>query len=142
MPVSKKPRKKQMQRYRPMPYNPMFSATDEMRVNLSVPAHVSLDKFKRGVAEEQDWHCIAASLNVGAVLSRQESKEVQDVMSDALTAMLSSKARCTNTQRWILTGDEIKNIGAGVSLYSDLIDVARRVEVTKAIKIVNEEVAQ
>ena len=69
MPTSKRPRKHRTNRYRAIDYNPLFGMDQRMQNDLCLTPHLTLEKFRTGLADEGDWHTLAAVLNVSKVLA-------------------------------------------------------------------------
>lgn len=118
MAKNKKPTKK----YRPkprvhgaLPITYRFSQENE--TDLQLIPHTSLSKFKEGVADSQDWHTLAARLNLGNTLAYTHYEgEVKQMMDRAALALRSVFKRHEDIGKWGCTGDEFNAMGDGLNL--------------------------
>lgn len=138
MPKSKAPRKARRTVRGGIPMTIRFGAEDARTLKL-IP-HQSLDRLRRGVGEESDWHTLAARLNLGAVMSMryEEYAAVQPDMARALDALRSIRAR----GRWdVASGDELKAIGVALYLIDDMQDGTTRRDLADSMAEVYREAA-
>jgi hypothetical protein len=120
-------------RNRSMPIT--YAAPAEALNNLQLVPHLVLEKYRTGSRDEEDWHTLAVALNVGAVLSRKQAVEVQEVLSKALDALCSFGSR----GNWILTGNELRAIGEGLTMTDEIYRAVTRREIRDALQVVLKE---
>ena len=136
MPADKKPRKRH--KYRVMTELPIafrHSAEDETALQLA--PHISLANFRMGIAEEPDWHTIAARLNVGSVAAhRNEQVEAYFTIEKSLDAIRAIRSRHERSGKWGINGDELKIIGESLVLTDELQKAVTRREMAEVIKYV------
>lgn len=138
MPSSKKPRKKKSLAVSSLPITIRHSAETETALQLA--PHAELMKFREGIATEESWHTITARLNVGLVAltrSRGQTKAVET----ALNAMLKVKTRHEKTGKWMLSGQDYKEIGLGLGDTDSVQLSLTRKQFAEAIKYVFENAA-
>lgn len=92
-------------------------------------------KFREGLATEESWHTIVARLNVGLVAARKYGREPQ-ILASGLEAMLKVKARNEKTGKWALSGNDYKDIGAGLVETDNLQLSLTRKQFAEAIRYV------
>lgn len=132
MPASKKPRKAYRKRAALM--LPMTYALPESnRADLQVTPHMVLESFRLGSGTEVLWHTLAAAINIGSVLARAQSDEVQADMQRARDALLDVQQRGRETGRWGLSGDEFRALGEGLTLTDEMQNASTRRQVRDAI---------
>ena len=111
MPSNKKPRKRKTQKASLLPITIRHS--EETEIALQLAPHAELMKFREGIATEESWHTIVARLNVGLVALQQNHGQTKAVEA-ALNAMIKVKERNQKTGKWILSGQDYKEIGLGL----------------------------
>jgi hypothetical protein len=132
-----KPRKKRTRRATPA--IPVLIATDpEQNRNLKLIPHQELAEIREGRGTETSWHTVTARLNFGSVLAMRHefSEDPKPVMRAALDAVRALKARHESSGRYVLTGDELRAIGAGLTMTDDLQDATTRRQHRDALRIV------
>lgn len=130
MAVNKKPRKRHKPRPEQVPI--MFALREEQKIDLRLPPQIVLDAFKRGQGDACGANTLAACVNLGAVLSRSQSREVQEVIEAGMDAV-SSILKRGSEGKWGLTGDELKAISEALNLTEEMQDASTRREVRDAI---------
>lgn len=116
----------------------VFALPSEAKTNLKLPPHMALDALRIGQGDETAANTLAAAVNLGAVLSRRECQEAQDVMNAGLRAVASVLER-GKSGKWGVTGDELRAIGEALSLSDDMQDQRTRAEMQAAIQTVFRE---
>ena len=136
MAANKKPRKQR--RYVPRPALPIVFRHDaESETALQLAPHLSLANFRMGIAEEPDWHTLAARLNVGSVAAhKHDQMEAYALIEQSLDAIRSIKARNQRTGAWGINGDELKLIGEALYLTDELQKALTRRQMAECIDYV------
>jgi len=116
----------------------LFRTDPEHDRNLKLIPHQELVELREGRGTETSWHTITARLNFGGVLAMQHefSEDPKPMIKAALGAMQTLKARHESTGRYVLTGDELKAIGAGLTMTDDLQDATTRRQHRDALRVV------
>jgi hypothetical protein len=118
MAKNKKPTKKYKPQLRvqgSLPITYRFSKSNELTLQL-LP-HAALSKFKEGRAGSEDWHALAARLNLGNTLAYTHYEgEVKEMMDRAALALRSVFQRHAEIGKWGCTGDEFNAMGDGLNL--------------------------
>lgn len=109
------------------------SAEDDTSLQL-VP-HMELMKFREGMADEQSWHTITARLNVGLTAAWQNDLEM-DVFRRGLDAIVNVRERFKKSGRWVLTGDDYRDIGEALTETDNLQLSMTRKQFAKSIEYV------
>jgi hypothetical protein len=139
MPSSKKPRKKKSQAVSSLPITIRHSAEAETALQLA--PHAELLKFREGIATEESWHTIVARLNVGLVAIQQNRGQPKAVEA-GLKAMLKVKERNQKTGKWMLSGQDYKEIGMALGDKDSIKLSLTRKQFAQAIRYVFENAAE
>lgn len=143
MGVSKKPRKPYKRiviRTAEISMPVVFGLRDEAKTDLQLLPLMVLDAFRCGCGSEEGAHTLAAAVNLGAVLARKESAEVQAEFDLALDAMHNVMERGKGG-KWGLSGDELRLIGQALTLSGDMQGQRTKREVRDAICATYKEAA-
>lgn len=136
MPANKRPRKSH-RRVQIFSTPIAFRHNAEEETALQLAPHLSLSKFRQGIADEQDWHTLAARVNVGSIAANwHDQSEAIGAMNDGLHAIRSVSARHQRTQAWGITGDELKAIGEALNLTDEIQKGLTRREMASVIRYV------
>jgi hypothetical protein len=138
MPSSKKPRKKKSQAVFSLPITIRHSGETETALQLA--PHAELLKFREGLATEESWHTIVARLNVGLVAIQQNRGQTK-VVETGLKAMLKVKERNEKTGKWLLSGQDYKEIGLALGDTDSIQLSVTRKQFAQAIRYVYETAA-
>jgi hypothetical protein len=138
MPSSKKPRKKKSPGASSLPITIRHSAEAETALQLA--PHAELMKFREGIATEESWHTIVARLNVGLVAIQQNRGQTKAVEA-GLKAMLKVKERNEKTGKWMLSGQDYKEIGLALGDTDSIQLSVTRKQFAQAIRYVFEKAA-
>jgi hypothetical protein len=106
MASNKRPKKK----YRPkvhteLPINIRFGADAELKLQL-IP-HQYLQNLRQGQGREEEWHAMAARMNLGNTLAYTYFEDAAQALDDACLALRSVWERFERTDRWGGSGDEL-----------------------------------
>lgn len=134
-------RKKSSRTPRPCGIPTIFGMTKAMVNDLQIIPLGILEAFREGTGTEQGWSTLAAAVNVAAVLSRKQPREVQLHIEDGMEALLAIQKRGSERGMWGCSGDEYKAIRLALILGADMQDskVSTRKEVGQAIVTVLRE---
>lgn len=119
----------------------LFAVDPNHNRNLKLIPHQELVELREGRGTETSWHTVTARLNFGAVLAMQHefSEDPKPVLRRALDAVRSLKERYEDNGRYVLTGDELKAIGEGLTLTDDLQDATTRRHHRDALRLMLEK---
>jgi len=138
MPANKKPRK--TRKYIPKTLPLTIRHGEEAETALQLAPHAELLKFREGLATEESWHTIVARLNVGLVAIQQNRGQTKAVEA-GLKAMLKVKERNEKMGKWMLSGQDYKEIGMALGDTDSIqLSVSRR-QFAQAIRYVFETAA-
>lgn len=121
---NKKPKKK----YRPkfpmgqimLPKNIRYGHKEELAL-MMIP-HQELERFRDGTADEPAWHGITCRLDWGAFMAVDHFNNIEanDLIRDALDAMVAIKHRHDKVGKWGASGDEFFKIGEGLNIVDEM----------------------
>ncbi len=128
---------KKRSKYRPrdpvIPVVLRFGAREER--NLQLIPHQYLAEFREGRGSEKGWHTLAARLNHGFVLARDNfDGDAVAVMSKALDALRAVYDRHQRLKTWGATGEEFFAMGDGLNLTDKMQLKCTRRELDAALK--------
>jgi hypothetical protein len=134
MAKNKKPAKK----YRPKnvpTLPPLFRFDRDTEIKLQLIPHQLLEGFRNGTAKEEDWHSLAARLNLGCTLAFDEfdGQDAQQTMNDALEALRLVWDRYKRLGQWGASATEFNQMAAGLVLTDDMQTSCTRLELTRAM---------
>lgn len=132
--------KKYRPKYLPGTLPVMFSLASEMKTDLRLPYHISLDLLRMGKGTSDDVYTILSALLVGKELSVLYVDAQQPVL-DAIDAIAAVKDRGDKSGKWGVSGDQFQAISKALVLVDDMQDGAKRREVLAAIRKVWKEAA-
>ncbi|WP_439684846.1 hypothetical protein MNJPNG_04895 [Cupriavidus oxalaticus] len=116
-----------------------FALSTQMRTDLQLTPMGVLEAFREGTAGEREWHTLAAGINLAAVLSRTQPRDVQTEIEAGMEALLSVRKRGDSTGKWGCSGDEYRAIRLALILGSDMQDASSRRSVRDAIRATIQE---
>lgn len=111
-----------------------FALSTTMKNDLQLTPMGVLEAFREGTGNERAWHTLAAAVNLSAVLSRQQTRDVQVEIEVGMEALLSVYRRGDSTGKWGCSGDEYRALHLALILGADMQDVATRRDVAQAIR--------
>lgn len=99
----------------------------EQKTDLGVALRVSLEALRTGRATEQEFHTLAACINVSLVLCERDiGAEHMPTIKRAQQALLRLWSRGKASGRWVMDGPGLVSIVEGVDLHeAQLANVAR-----------------
>jgi hypothetical protein len=98
-------------------------------------------KFREGIATEESWHTLVARLNVGLVASMQNRGQETAKIREGLDALLRVHQRNQKTGKWLLSGNDYRDIADGL-LETDSLQLSlTRKQFALAIRYVFETAA-
>lgn len=116
--------------------------TDDMRTDLGLAVHTSIERIRLGAGIEGDWHTLAAAANVSLVLcERGVGAEYLDDIRRAQDALVEVHRRHQRTGRWLFSGPAYTALARAVAIHeaqlaaitrdsarAAMLEVRRRVE--------------
>ena len=141
MPANKKPRKPK--KFVPKTLPMTIRHNEETETALQLAPHSELLKLREGYGDDSSWHTIVARLNVGLVAANAEGKEDQaKQIRTGLDAMLKVQARFEKSNKWGVSGSDLREIGDGLVLTDNLQLSLTRKQFAKAIDYVYQHAAK
>lgn len=119
-----------------------FAMTEKMRTDLQLTPMGVLEAFREGTGNERAWHTLASAVNLAAVMSRTQPRDVQIEIEAGMEALLSIHRRAQASGKWGCSGDEYRALHLTLVLGADMQDGSSRRDVAKAIKTVFREMAE
>lgn len=110
--------------------------TDDQQRDLGLAYHIAFENMlKRG--SEEDWYCIASSMNVALVLAEQGYGEefIPDIKL-AMESLMDVKYRADRTGRWAFDGAGIQAMRRAITLHDQQCALATRAEIKTALQII------
>lgn len=138
MPGTKKPRKPRKLFARKDVVSTLFNADEPMhgeeRIEVLTSVHMAALSLSRGEATKNEWDTIVVTGNIAIVLC--ESAGNRNIGLEPLYAMQNAMiAVCERFQergRFVLAGDELRAMNAGIALFEQLIDTVSRRQYMRA----------
>ena len=96
-----------------------FSPSELMRLEL--PIRMSFQALKSGTGSEQDFHDIAAVINVTIIRSQEIDPLCEKTANDASDAMMRMWYRHKTTGKWGFDGPALSEVEAAIELHEQLI---------------------
>lgn len=110
--------------------------TDDQQRDLGLAYHIAFENMlKRG--SEEDWYCIASSLNVALVLAERGYGE--EFISDiklAMESVMDVKYRADRTGRWAFDGAGIQAMRIAFEIHDQQCAMATRAEIKAALQMI------
>lgn len=134
MAKNKKPKKTYRPRNVPT-LPPLFRFDTDTEIKLQLIPHQMLESMRNGTAVEDDWHSMAARLNLGTTLAFDEfeGQEIRDAMNAAMDALKSVWDRYKRLGKLGTTGEEWQALSLGLNLTDDMQKSCTRLELTRAM---------
>lgn len=101
-----------------IPVTMRFSQRHE--TDLQLIPHMTLEKFREGVADESDWHFLALRLNWGRFLADEHFHEATQHMAEAQQALAAVRERHSKTGKWGASQPEFAAIGLGLNACDEM----------------------
>ena len=138
MPSNKKPRKKRIIKPLVLPQTIRHSA--EADTELQLAPHTELMKLRHGYGDEGSWHTIVCRINIGVIAAWQNNID-NTVIKKGLDAMINVRNRHEKSDKWGLSGDDLRDIGEALVQTDNLQLSLTRKQLNKAIEYVYKEAA-
>jgi hypothetical protein len=138
MPTPKKPRKARKLVSRKDVVSTLFNADEPMqgeeKLEVLTSAHMAALALSRGTGTKNEWDTLVVTGNIAIVLC--ESAGNRNIGLEPLYAMQNAMiAVCERFQeigRFVLTGDELQAMNAGIALFEQLVDTVSRRQYVRA----------
>lgn len=136
-------RKRSNRKVRPVDYlsiyrltgrNSGFTQAEQAALNL--PVRLALQAFIDRTAVEDDFHTLAAAVNVAMVSAEKIGPEVEQVCTAARDALMRVLDRQTRTGQWGLDGPARAEIDAAVDVYEQLVNLLTGGQLKQAMTVV------
>jgi hypothetical protein len=112
--------------------------TDDQQRDLGLAYHIAFENMlKRG--SEEDWYCIASSLNVALVLAETGyGEEFIPEIKAAMESVMDCKYRADRTGRWAFDGAGIQAMRVAIGIHDQQCALATRAEIKRALQMIVE----
>jgi hypothetical protein len=138
MPTPKKPRKSRKLVARKDVVSTLFNADEPMqgveKLEVLTSVHMAALALSRGTGTKNEWDTLVVTGNIAIVLC--ESAGNRNIGLEPLYAMQNSMiAVCERFQeigRFVLSGDELRSMNAGIALFEQLVDTVSRRQYVRA----------
>jgi hypothetical protein len=119
----------------------MVAASQDCNRVLKLIPHQELDLIRRGIGNRESIDVLASRISWASVLADQVefSEDPAPVICAGLDALRSVKARSVDTGRFGATGDELKALGAALTLTDDMHDATTRRQHRDALRVMLKE---
>lgn len=108
-------------------------ADDQLR-DLGLAVHAAIERMRIGHGIEQDFHTLAAAVNVSLILcERGVGAEHLGTVTAAQDALVRVWARGNETRRWAFDGSGLQAVNAAVALHEQQIAAVPRTECRDAM---------
>lgn len=120
----------------------MQHGLDQTQQNdLGVALRVSLEALRTGRATEQEFHTVAACVNVALVLcERDTGAEYMQFVKDAQAGLLRLRKRGKETGRWVLDGPAYVSVANCVDLHEAQLATIPRIAAAEAMREVKRRI--
>ena len=109
-----------------------FNADELMRLEL--PIRISFEAIKTGAGSEQDFHDLAAAVNVTIVRSETVDPLCEQTAIAARDALLRTHDRFQKSGRWGFDGPALGEIADGIDLHEQLIRNSTPLQMIDALR--------
>lgn len=117
-----------------------FSRLEIMNVQTSV--RMALQSLRDGTGCEEDFHTVAAAVNIAMVQSEALDAECLQRCQTAQAALLRMLDRKVKTGRWGLDGPARDEIHLSLDLYEQMLELSTPAQMAKAMQTVMQRMAQ
>jgi hypothetical protein len=151
--------KRRSKKYRPRPVDPdgglsrialcvarginAAPLTGAQLTDLGAAYWLSFEQLRTGEATEEVWSCVVCALNIGLALAEQGiGDEFEQTLIAALEGAFRAKVRSARTGNFRLDGEAMRAIGEALHVHDAQMEIATRVEVTAAMRLVHDRIEQ
>jgi len=111
--------------------------TPEEQAKLTIPARLCFEKLRTGVGQENDFHLLAACINVTMILSEKIDPLAVKVAIDARDACMRLWHRFNRTGLLGFDGPGLQDIPPALDLHDQLMALLTPLQVAEAANEVN-----
>ena len=108
-----------------------FDADEQLSLNL--PVRVSYESMKTGKGTDDDFHTVAAVVNVAMVCAEKIDPLVLETATRARDALIRAKQRRVRTGVWGFDGPALMDIPPCIDLHEDLVANQTPLQMQKAM---------
>ena len=108
-----------------------FDADEQLRLNL--PVRVSYESMRTGKGSDDDFHTVAAVVNVAMVCAEKIDPLVLETTIRARDALVRAKQRRVRTGVWGFDGPALMDIPPCIDLHEDLVANQTPLQMQKAM---------
>jgi len=109
-----------------------FSAAELLRLEL--PIRVSFEALKTGAGTEQDFHDIAAAINVAIVRAVDIDPLCEQTATDAADALMRMWERWQRSGKFGFDGPGLGQVEAGIELHEQLCRLSTPLQMMRAMQ--------
>ena len=114
--------------------------TEDEQARLTTPARLSFEKLRTGVAEEGDFHVLAACVNVTMILSEKIDPLAERVAVDARDGMLRMWQRFQRTGQLGFDGPALQDLPPALDLHDQLMGLLTPLQVSEAVQEIQQRI--
>lgn len=108
-------------------------AADQL-LDLGMAIHTSIERMRTGLGIEQDFHTLAAMVNVSLILCERDiGGEYLGLVQVAQDALIDALERGRRTGRWGFSGSGLQSINAAAELHEQQIAIVPRADCRDAM---------
>ena len=120
--------------YRVMSKIQMF--TDDEQIKLKLPVREAFERIKNGSGVENDFHTLAAAVNVTMVRAEKIDPLAEETAIHAKAALMRTLHRHQATGRWGFDGPALSEIADCIDLHEQLIELQTPLQMQEAMQTV------
>jgi hypothetical protein len=107
---------------------------DDEQLRLNLPVRVSFESMKTGKGTDDDFHTVAAVVNVAMVCAEKIDPLVLETAIRARDALIRCKERRVRTGRWGFDGPALMDIPPCIDLHEQLVAAQTPLQMQKAMQ--------
>ena len=108
-----------------------FDQDEQLRLNL--PVRVSFESMKTGKGTDDDFHSVAAAVNVAMMMAEKIDPMVEETAIRARDALVRCLARRKRTGVWGFDGPALMDIPPAIDLHEQLVANQTPLQMQKAM---------
>lgn len=98
--------------------NRFIGLTEQQKLDLGLAYHAGLFRIEHGIGTDDDWGCMAVCMKLSMLLAKTgNGSDATDIFIDAHDAVMECEERFKSIKKYILTGDEMKLVRAGLTAH-------------------------
>lgn len=104
------------------------------RVRLNLPVRISFESMKTGKGVDEDFHTLAAAVNVALICAEKIDPAVEETAIRARDALMRTLRRWKSTGRYGFDGPALFEIAECIDLHEQLIELQTPLQMQTAMK--------